>query len=228
MARLLAYLSASSGNTFPAIDTLLDTPDGPLRVVDTREKPDGARPGGWYYRFDFSWLNEALEGERLAAVVALVGAVDVPIIHLSVYYFNTIHPKPVTFKPEAPTAALALSDRLASSDARSPAAARAAWATRTSSRASTARRASSRAASPARAGATYSRWLREIRTLWNGPSTRRRRRTTTTSSTRSGRSRGRRRRRSSSCSTKACSASTSRSAKPWSGRLARAAAPYHR
>jgi heme exporter protein C len=43
-------------------------------------------------------------GKRLAAITALVGAVDLPLIHMSVYWFRTQHPKPVVMNPEGPTA----------------------------------------------------------------------------------------------------------------------------
>lgn len=43
-------------------------------------------------------------GKRLAAVTALIGAVDLPLIHMSVYWFRTQHPKPVIMNPEGPTA----------------------------------------------------------------------------------------------------------------------------
>jgi heme exporter protein C len=43
-------------------------------------------------------------GKRLAAITALVGAVDLPLIHMSVYWFRTQHPKPVMMNPEGPTA----------------------------------------------------------------------------------------------------------------------------
>jgi heme exporter protein C len=43
-------------------------------------------------------------GKRLAAITALVGAADLPLIHMSVYWFRTQHPKPVMMNPEGPTA----------------------------------------------------------------------------------------------------------------------------
>jgi heme exporter protein C len=43
-------------------------------------------------------------GKRLAAITTLVGAVDIPLIHMSVYWFRTQHPKPVVMNPEGPTA----------------------------------------------------------------------------------------------------------------------------
>lgn len=41
---------------------------------------------------------------RLSAVVALVGALDVPLIHMSVYWFRSLHPEPVVLRPDGPTA----------------------------------------------------------------------------------------------------------------------------
>ena len=37
------------------------------------------------------------------AVVAILGLVLVPFVHLSVYLFRTIHPLPVVLKPSAPS-----------------------------------------------------------------------------------------------------------------------------
>ncbi len=51
-----------------------------------------------------SWSENPEAGKRLAAVVAIVGAVDVPVIHMSVYWFRTQHPMPVMMNPEGPTA----------------------------------------------------------------------------------------------------------------------------
>jgi heme exporter protein C len=39
---------------------------------------------------------------RFAAVVALVGALDIPIIHVSVIWFRTLHPQPVVLSAENP------------------------------------------------------------------------------------------------------------------------------
>ena len=44
------------------------------------------------------------KGKRLAAVVAMVGALDIPIIHMSVYWFRSLHPEPVVLRPEGPQA----------------------------------------------------------------------------------------------------------------------------
>lgn len=44
------------------------------------------------------------EGKRFAAILAIVGAIDLPLIHMSVYWFRTQHPEPVMMNPEGPTA----------------------------------------------------------------------------------------------------------------------------
>jgi heme exporter protein C len=44
------------------------------------------------------------KGKRFAAVVAIVGAVDIPFIHMSVYWFRSIHPEPVVMRPDGPMA----------------------------------------------------------------------------------------------------------------------------
>ncbi len=43
------------------------------------------------------------ERARYSAVVGILGAMLVPFIHLSVYMFRTIHPRPVVLRPEGPT-----------------------------------------------------------------------------------------------------------------------------
>ncbi|MBT5043895.1 MAG: cytochrome C assembly protein, partial [Gemmatimonadales bacterium] len=43
------------------------------------------------------------KGKRFAAVVAIVGALDIPFIHLSVVWFRSLHPEPVVLKPEGPS-----------------------------------------------------------------------------------------------------------------------------
>ena len=42
-------------------------------------------------------------GKRFAAVVGIVGALDIPLIHVSVQFFRSLHPEPVVIKPEGPT-----------------------------------------------------------------------------------------------------------------------------
>jgi heme exporter protein C len=43
-------------------------------------------------------------GRRYSAVVAIVGALDIPLIHMSVYWFRSLHPEPVFLRPDGPTA----------------------------------------------------------------------------------------------------------------------------
>lgn len=52
-----------------------------------------------YFMVRFATENVA-RGRRLAAVVAIVGAVDLPLIHMSVYWFPSLHPEPVYLRPE--------------------------------------------------------------------------------------------------------------------------------
>lgn len=42
-------------------------------------------------------------GRRFAAVVAVIGALNIPLIHVSVEMFRSLHPGPVVIKPEGPT-----------------------------------------------------------------------------------------------------------------------------
>ena len=50
-----------------------------------------------------SALHDSAERARFSAVVAIMGMVLVPFVHLSVYLFRTIHPLPVVLKPSAPS-----------------------------------------------------------------------------------------------------------------------------
>jgi len=43
-------------------------------------------------------------GKRFAAVVGIIGALFIPLIHMSVYWFRGLHPQPVVAKAEGPTA----------------------------------------------------------------------------------------------------------------------------
>jgi heme exporter protein C len=62
----------------------------------------------WLIWIGYFAVREATDnpetGKRLAAVFALIGAIDIPLIHMSVYWFRTIHPMPVILNPEGPTA----------------------------------------------------------------------------------------------------------------------------
>lgn len=42
-------------------------------------------------------------GKRFAAVVGILGAFNIPLIHLSVVWFRSLHPQPVVMKPDGPT-----------------------------------------------------------------------------------------------------------------------------
>jgi heme exporter protein C len=47
--------------------------------------------------------ENAERGRRFAAVVGIVGALDIPLIHISVKWFRSLHPEPVVMKPEGPS-----------------------------------------------------------------------------------------------------------------------------
>lgn len=63
----------------------------------------------WFIYVGYFMLRGATEnperGKRLAAVLGIVGAVDIPLIHMSVQWFRSQHPQPVIARPEGPTAA---------------------------------------------------------------------------------------------------------------------------
>lgn len=48
-------------------------------------------------------LRDPAERGRLSAVVSIMGLLLVPFIHLSVYIWRGLHPKPVVLKPSAPS-----------------------------------------------------------------------------------------------------------------------------
>jgi heme exporter protein C len=48
-------------------------------------------------------VHEPSERARFSAVVGIMGMLLVPFIHLSVYIFPTLHPKPIVFKPSEPS-----------------------------------------------------------------------------------------------------------------------------
>jgi heme exporter protein C len=62
----------------------------------------------WFIYVGYFMLRGATEsperGKRFAAVLGIVGAVDIPLIHLSVQWFRSQHPQPVILRPEGPTA----------------------------------------------------------------------------------------------------------------------------
>lgn len=63
----------------------------------------------WFIYVGYFMVRGATEsperGKRFGAILGVVGAVDIPLIHLSVQWFRSQHPKPVILKPEGPSAA---------------------------------------------------------------------------------------------------------------------------
>ena len=61
----------------------------------------------WFIFFGYIMVRNSTEdpekGKRFAAVVAIIGAMDIPFIHLSVVWFRSLHPEPVVAKPDGPT-----------------------------------------------------------------------------------------------------------------------------
>ena len=48
-------------------------------------------------------VDDAAMRARYSAVVGILAALLIPFIHLSVYLFNTLHPKPILLKPDRPS-----------------------------------------------------------------------------------------------------------------------------
>lgn len=63
----------------------------------------------WFIYLGYFILRESTDnperGKRFAAVLGVIGAVDIPLIHLSVQWFRSQHPQPVIMRPEGPSAA---------------------------------------------------------------------------------------------------------------------------
>lgn len=61
----------------------------------------------WFIYVGYFMVRSATDdperGKRFAAVVGIVGAVDIPLIHLSVLWFRTQHPQPVVLRVDGPT-----------------------------------------------------------------------------------------------------------------------------
>ena len=61
----------------------------------------------WFIFLGYLLVRRATDnpdkGRRYAAVVAIVGAMHIPFIHVSVEWFRSLHPQPVVVKPEGPT-----------------------------------------------------------------------------------------------------------------------------
>jgi heme exporter protein C len=61
----------------------------------------------WLIILGYLVLRSAVEDRalraRYAAVLAILAALLIPFIHLSVYLFRTLHPQPIVLKPSAPS-----------------------------------------------------------------------------------------------------------------------------
>jgi heme exporter protein C len=61
----------------------------------------------WFIYAGYLILRGAIDDvemrARFSAVLGILGAILVPFIHLSVYFFRTLHPMPVLLKPSAPS-----------------------------------------------------------------------------------------------------------------------------
>ncbi|HYW08185.1 MAG TPA: cytochrome c biogenesis protein CcsA [Longimicrobium sp.] len=62
----------------------------------------------WFIYLGYFILRGSTEsperGKRFAAVLGIVGAIDIPLIHLSVTWFRSQHPEAVILRPEGPQA----------------------------------------------------------------------------------------------------------------------------
>lgn len=61
----------------------------------------------WFIYVGYLVLRGAIEDHgmraRYSAVLGILGALLIPFIHLSVYLFRTLHPRPIVMKPSAPS-----------------------------------------------------------------------------------------------------------------------------
>jgi heme exporter protein C len=62
----------------------------------------------WFIYLGYFMVRGATDnperGKRFAAVVGIVGAFNIPLIHMSVQWFRSLHPQPVIMRPEGPQA----------------------------------------------------------------------------------------------------------------------------
>ncbi len=62
----------------------------------------------WFIYLGYFLVRKSTEnpqkGKRFAAVLGIVGALDIPLIHISVKWFRSLHPEPVVMNPDGPTA----------------------------------------------------------------------------------------------------------------------------
>lgn len=61
----------------------------------------------WFLTAGYMVLRGAIEDAamraRYSAVLGILAALLIPFIHLSVYFFNTLHPMPIVLKPDKPS-----------------------------------------------------------------------------------------------------------------------------
>lgn len=61
----------------------------------------------WFIYLGYFMVRNATEnperGKRFAAVVGIVGALDIPLIHVSVLWFRSQHPQPVVLRTDGPS-----------------------------------------------------------------------------------------------------------------------------
>lgn len=61
----------------------------------------------WFVYLGYFLVRASTEnperGKRFAAVVGILGAFNIPLIHVSVLWFRSLHPQPVVLKAEGPT-----------------------------------------------------------------------------------------------------------------------------
>ncbi len=61
----------------------------------------------WFIYLGYFLVRASTEnpqrGKRFAAVVGIVGALDIPLIHVSVQWFRSLHPAPVVLRPDGPS-----------------------------------------------------------------------------------------------------------------------------
>lgn len=62
----------------------------------------------WFIYLGYFMVRQAAptpeKGKRFAAVVGIVGALNIPLIHMSVYWFRSLHPEPVVLRADGPSA----------------------------------------------------------------------------------------------------------------------------
>ncbi len=61
----------------------------------------------WFIYVGYFLVRSSTENERrgrkLAAVVGIVGALNIPLIHMSVLWFRSLHPQPVVLRTDGPS-----------------------------------------------------------------------------------------------------------------------------